>query len=244
MLWGRHAVLAAIANPVRRIATLHASGTGLEELQAAVDQLPQSRRGDLPDINETDRRRLDAIGSPDGHDKAVHQGMAAGAWPLESPDLESFLDGLEAGRTRMLLLDQISDPRNVGAIMRSALALGATCVITTHRSAPEEGGALARAAAGSLEQMPFLRVVNLARAIESIQARDVEVVGLDAQGDGVVGELSSVERLAIVLGAEGAGLRQLTRRHCDRLARIEISGASESLNVATAAAIALYASGQ
>ena len=244
MLWGRHAVLAAIANPERRVAALHACDAGLDELRQAIAALPDERRSELPAIHEADRHRLDAVNQGTGADKAVHQGMAAAVWPLDAPDIETFLDGLD-GRvgagTPILLLDQISDPRNVGAIMRSALALGASGLVTTHKSAPAESGALARAAAGALERMPLVRVVNLARAIETIQRRDFEVIGLDASGDMPIVELGCVERLAVVLGAEGSGLRQLTRRHCDRLARIDISEHSESLNVATAAAIALYA---
>ena len=143
---------------------------------------------------------------------------------------------------RLICLDQLSDPRNVGAIMRSALALGATAIITTHRHAPEESGALARAAAGALERLPMVRVVNLARAIEALQDAGIVVAGLAAEGQDNVDMLADEQRLAIVMGAEGSGLRHNTRRHCDRLVRIDISEDSESLNVSIAAAIALYAS--
>ena len=125
--------------------------------------------------------------------------------------------------------------------MRSALALGARAIITTLRNAPEESGALARAAAGALERVPMIRVVNLARAIERLQEDGIEITGLAADGDSDVGSLREIERLGIVMGAEGIGLRHLTRRHCDKLVRINISEDSESLNVSIAAAIALYA---
>ena len=240
-LWGRHAVTAALANPERRVAALYATPEAAQDLMQCIAALPEARRGELPAITESDRRRLDALHPAGDGDKAVHQGMLAAVWPLEAPDLEAFLAARGDGDVRLLLLDQLSDPRNVGAIMRSALALGAQAIITTHRNAPEESGALARAAAGALERVPVIRVVNLARTIERLQQAGIEVAGLAADGDSDVGSLHGIDRLAITLGAEGAGLRHLTRRHCDRLVRIDISEDSESLNVSIAAAIALYA---
>ena len=243
-LWGRHAVLAAIKNPERRIAALYATEDAASELDQAIAGLPADRRADMPAITTGDRRRLDAL-QPDGDgDKAVHQGIVAAVWPLDAPDLEEVLAMVGESPVRLLLLDQLSDPRNVGAIMRSALALGARAIISTHRNAPDESGALARAAAGALEKMPMIRVVNLARAIERLQEAGIEVAGLAAEGETSVGDLAQIPRLAIALGAEGAGLRHLTRRHCDRLVRIDISKDSESLNVSIAAAIALYAAQQ
>ena len=242
-LWGRHAVMAALANPDRRIAALYGSGDSGEEMQRFISGLPASRQQDLPPIHDSDRRRLDALQPAIDGDKAVHQGMAAAVWPLESPDLASFLANTTADRQRILLLDQLSDPRNVGAIIRSALALGASAIIATHRNAPEESGALARAAVGALERVPMIRVVNLARAIETCQEAGFTVAGLAGEGAQDVGSLAQIDRLALVMGAEGSGLRHLTRKHCDMLVRIEISENSESLNVSTAAAIALYAAG-
>ena len=194
----------------------------------------------MPAISTTDKRRLDAIEGGTG-EKAVHQGMAVAVWPLEPPALDDLL-AVHANRpVRLICLDQLSDPRNVGAIMRSALALGAAAIITTHRNAPEESGALARAAAGALERLPLVRVVNLARAMEQLQDAGISVAGLAADGDSDVASLATEDRLAIVMGAEGSGLRHNTRRHCDRLVRIDIAPDSESLNVSIAAAIALYA---
>jgi len=243
-LWGRHAVLAAIANPERRIAALYATEDAASELDQAIAGLPADRRADMPAITTSDRRRLDALQPGVDGDKAVHQGMVAAVWPLDAPDLEDLLASLGETPVRLLLLDQLSDPRNVGAVMRSALALGARAIISTHRNAPDESGALARAAAGALEKIPMIRVVNLARAIERLQEAGIEVAGLAADGETPVGDLAVVPRLALALGAEGAGLRHLTRRHCDRLVRIDISENSESLNVSIAAAIALYAAQQ
>ena len=242
-LWGRHAVSAALANPDRRVATIHATAEAAGELRDAIAGLPPERQSELPSITETERRRLDAIEPSSDGDKAVHQGMLAAVRPLEAPDLADFLASTD-GALRLLCLDQLSDPRNVGAILRSGLALGAQAVIMTHRHAPEESGLLARAAAGALEHLPMIRVVNLARAIETMQAADITVAGLAAESDMAVTGLAAIDRLAIVLGGEGAGLRQLTRRHCDHLVRIEISPQSESLNVSVAAAIALHAAGR
>ena len=240
-LWGRHAVLAALANPERRIAALYATAEAAQDMRQCIDALSAARQFELPQITESERRRLDAVHPAGDGDKAVHQGMLAAVWPLEAIDLEDCIAGLGEGPVQLLLLDQLSDPRNVGAIMRSALALGGRAIITTHRNAPEESGALARAAAGALERVPMIRVVNLARAIERLQENGIEIAGLAADGDTDVGSLREIERLGIVIGAEGTGLRHLTRRHCDRLARINISEDSESLNVSIAAAIALYA---
>ena len=233
--------MAALANPERRIAALYATSEAAQDMMRCIDALPEARRAELPAITESERRRLDAAHPAADGDKAVHQGMLAAVWPLEAMDLEDCIAGLDGGPMRLLLLDQLSDPRNVGAIMRSALALGARAIITTHRNAPEESGVLARAAAGALERIPMIRVVNLARAIERLQEAGIEIAGLAADGESDVGSLIEVERLGIVMGAEGTGLRHLTRRHCDRLVRINISEDSESLNVSIAGAIALYA---
>ena len=233
--------MAALANPERRIAALYATAEAAQDMRQCIDALSAARQFELPQITESERRRLDAVHPAGDGDKAVHQGMLAAVWPLEAIDLEDCIAGLGEGPVQLLLLDQLSDPRNVGAIMRSALALGARAIVTTHRNAPEESGALARAAAGALERVPMIRVVNLARAIERLQEAGIEIAGLAADGDSNVGSLHEVERLGIVMGAEGTGLRHLTRRHCDRLVRIDISEDSESLNVSIAAAIALYA---
>ena len=238
-IWGRHAVQAALANPERRVATLYATADTGEDLRQSIAALPTSRSIDLPAVTITERQRLDGI-TPDG-EKAVHQGMVAAVWPLAPPQLEDVLASAGTAPFRLILLDQLSDPRNVGAIMRSARAFGVTAIIATHRNAPEENGALARTATGALEHVPLVRVVNLARAIEMLQAADITVAGL--AGDGVMGvhSLAQFPRLAIVMGAEGPGLRRLTRDHCDHLVKIEIDSDADSLNVSNAAAIALYA---
>ncbi len=240
-IWGRHAIDAALANPERRIASLYASPESSAWLAAQITALPAARRADLPTVQPIDRPRLDAIGGPD--DKAVHQGVAAAVWPLDPPHLDGFLAGLGAGRVRLVLLDHLSDPRNVGAIMRSARAFGVQAVITTYRNAAEETGTLARAASGALDHLPLIRVVNLARAIEQLQAHDIVVAGLAGDGSQPVGALGAHDRLGIVLGAEGSGLRRLSRDNCDMLVAIDIDPDADSLNVSNAAAIAFYAAG-
>ena len=150
---------------------------------------------------------------------------------------------LDAGMaaTRVLILDQVTDPRNIGAIMRSALALGASAIIMTDRHAPEETGALAKTAAGALEKLSIIRVTNLARALDSLKEAGFTLVGLEAGGTAALDPFAAEPRLGLVLGSEGAGMRRLTREGCDHLAAIPISPDSESLNVSVAAAIALYA---
>ena len=241
-IWGHHAIEAALANPERRIANLFASPDSRAWLATQIAALPASRQAELPMIQWIDKPRLDAIGRPD--DKAVHQGVAAAVWPLDPPHLDDFLAGLGAGRVRLVLLDQLVDPRNVGAIMRSARAFGVQAVITTFRNTVEETGALARAASGALDDLPLIRVVNLARAIEQIQAHDIVVAGLAGNGKKPVAALAAHERLGILLGAEGSGLRRLSRDRCDMLVTIDISPDADSLNVSNAAAIAFYVAGQ
>jgi len=242
-LWGRHAVLAALANPERRIAALYTTTEAADEIRPAIAGLSLDRRDEVPTPTPIERHRLDLIDAGAGGEKTVHQGMVAAVWPLEAPDLEDIIALSGDTPLRLIILDQLSDPRNVGAIMRSARAFGATAIITTHRNAPEESGVLARTAAGALEHVPLVRVVNLARAIETLQAAGIIVAGLAGEGEEDVGRLSDFDRLAIVMGAEGSGLRRLTRDHCDVLVRIPIDAAADSLNVSNAAAIALYAAG-
>jgi 23S rRNA (guanosine2251-2'-O)-methyltransferase len=166
---------------------------------------------------------------------AVHQGLYAEAEPLVAPAIETLAsDGV------VLVLDQITDPHNVGAIFRSAAAFAATAVVTTARHSPEATGALAKSASGALELVPLITVQNLARALEVLKARGFLTVGLDSSGDSDLAALTLRTPLALVLGAEGKGLRQLTRTTCDHVARLELPGAIKSLNVSNAAALGLY----
>jgi 23S rRNA (guanosine2251-2'-O)-methyltransferase len=170
---------------------------------------------------------------------APHQGLVLEVEPLE----DAFLDEILAseGDAPLLVLDQVTDPHNVGAIMRSAAAFGARGIVTQDRHSPPEGGALARAASGALEIIPWVRVVNLARALDEIAAAGFWRIGLAGETPRTLAETLGSARVALVLGAEGEGIRPNTATHCDELARLPISDQVESLNVSNAAAIALYA---
>src|SRR4029079_16615065 len=166
----------------------------------------------------------------------AHQGAALLADFLAPPSLQSVLE--RPGP--VIVLDQVTDPRNIGAIMRSAAAFGAAAVITQDRNAPEETGSLAKAASGALETMPLLRAVNIARTVIALKAAHVWCVALDASGKPLSGPFFAGRRVALVLGAEGEGLRRLTRETCDEIAGLSIKRVVESLNVSVAAAVALY----
>ena len=229
-LYGIHAVAAALANPARRLRRLVVT----EEAEATLaGKAPQP--WPLP-AERVDRGRLDHLLGRD----IAHQGVALLADPLSPPSLQQVLerDG------PLIVLDQVTDPRNVGAIMRSAAAFGAAAVITQDRNAPEETGALAKAASGALEAMPLLRAVNIARTLIALKAANVWCVGLDAGGTALSGTSFAGRRVALVLGAEGEGLRRLTRETCDEVAGLTIRGGVDSLNVSAAAAVALYELGR
>jgi 23S rRNA (guanosine2251-2'-O)-methyltransferase len=173
------------------------------------------------------------------HD-APHQGVVIEAEPLDDVWLGDMLSAADE-RAVLLVLDQVTDPHNVGAILRSAAAFGAVGIVTQDRHSPPESGALAKAASGALERLPWARVVNLARALEEIGDAGFWRIGLTGDADTDLKSTLGPGRVALVLGAEGPGLRVNTREHCDALARLPISDAVESLNVSNAAAIALYA---
>lgn len=223
-LYGTHPVHAALANQRRHIIRLLAT-------ESAAASLPSSALA--PEI--VDRQAVDAA-LPDG---AVHQGLAALVAPLDQPGLKQVLANA-TGEAPLLVLDQVTDPHNVGAMLRSAAAFGAAAVITTERHAPPESGALAKAAAGALERLPLVRASNLARALGQIAQADFWILGLDADGARTLAEARPGARTALVLGAEGAGLRRLTRDACDEVVRLPIAYEVDSLNVSNAAAVGLY----
>jgi 23S rRNA (guanosine2251-2'-O)-methyltransferase len=167
---------------------------------------------------------------------AVHQGVVLEVEPLDQPALEDILDE----KPRLLMLDQVTDPHNVGAILRTAAAFGVGGVIVPKNHAPEEGGAMAKSACGALDMVPMIEVTNLVAAMEEIKPHGYWLIGLDGDGDVTVREAGLDATSCLVLGAEGAGLRRLTRDHCDRLVRIPMDARMESLNVSNATAIALY----
>ncbi len=225
-LYGSHAVAAALANPERNLRRLLLTG----EAEAAMRERMAGAWPLQPE--RIDRARLDQLLGRD----TVHGGAALLADPLSPPSLAEAL----ARPGPVLVLDQVSDPRNVGAILRSAASFGACAVVVQDRNAPDETGVMAKAASGAMERVPLLRAVNLARTLGALKAAGLWVVGLDAAGGRLSGPALSERRVALVLGAEGAGLRRLTRETCDELAGLPMPGGMESLNVSAAAAVALY----
>ena len=224
ILYGWHTVTAALANPARRVRRLLATENALRRLADEAIRLPV----------EPELVRPDAIAARLSAD-AVHQGLYAEADPLPSPSLAD----LAAGGI-VLVLDQITDPHNVGAILRTAAAFAVAAVVTTARHSPEATGVLAKSASGALEWVPIVIVQNLARALTEMKEQGFLVVGLDSEGGGDLAATQLSAPLALVLGAEGKGLRQGTRAICDQLARLDLPGAIKSLNVSNAAALALY----
>ncbi|NJC05197.1 23S rRNA (guanosine2251-2'-O)-methyltransferase [Sphingomonas kaistensis] len=227
--WGRHAVAAALDNPDRRVLKAWAT----QEAATFMNLPPEVI---LTRAEVTDLARLVPNDAP-------HQGVVIEVEPLEDIWLGDLLSEADEKAT-ILVLDQVTDPHNVGAILRSAAAFGAIGIVTQDRHSPPEGGALAKAASGALERVPWVRVVNLARALDEMEEAGFWRVGLAGEAKMTLGEALGPQKVALVLGAEGPGMRQNIREHCDALARLPITDAVESLNVSNAAAIALYAASQ
>jgi 23S rRNA (guanosine2251-2'-O)-methyltransferase len=225
-LWGKHAVAAALDNPERKVLKAWATREAAGFMQFP-KEVPVTL-AEAPDLG-----RLVPSDAP-------HQGVVIEVEPLD----DVWLDGLLTNapdRAVLLVLDQVTDPHNVGAILRSAAAFGAIGIVTQDRHSPPESGVIAKASSGALERVPWARVVNLARALEEIGEAGFWRIGLAGDADTDLRGALGPPRVALVLGAEGAGLRHNTREHCDALARLPITDAIESLNVSNAAAVALYA---
>ena len=220
-LWGWHAVAAALENPVRPPA---------KRLVATADR---ARELGAREVEILDSHAIGAL-LPQG---AVHQGLALRTPPIEPQSLE---DLASPAHGFLLMLDQVTDPQNVGAIFRSAAAFGAAGVILQDRHAPALAGALAKAAAGAIDKIPHARETNLSRALERLDELGWRGVGLDGEAPGGLAEVLDSRPTVLVMGSEGEGLRRLVREHCDALARIPMPGGFESLNVSAAAAVALY----
>lgn len=227
-LYGTHACLAALSNPSRHIQKIMVT-------KGAAPLLQKINNPSLPDAHLVDRPQLDAALPPD----SVHQGIAVLASPLPAADITQ-ITRQDKPRSTVIILDQANDPRNIGSVMRSAAAFGADGVIVPDRSTPEISGAMAKAAAGALETVPFIRITNLARTLRSLKEAGYWCVGLDGQADKTLAETDLAGKTAIVMGAEGSGLRQLTAENCDFLAKIPISARMESLNLSIATSIVLY----
>ena len=224
ILYGWHTVAAALANPRRRIRKLLLTENAARRL--ADDHIDTRVTPEIVRPNLIDQRL-----GPD----AVHQGMLAEADPLASPGIDALPE-----HGVVLVLDQITDPHNVGAIMRSAAAFAVKAIVTTARHSPEATGVLAKSASGALELVPLVTVQTLARALNELNESGFMTVGLDSEGSADLGQVELQQPLALVLGAEGKGLRQLTRETCSAVARLDMPGEIKSLNVSTAAVLALY----
>jgi 23S rRNA (guanosine2251-2'-O)-methyltransferase len=237
-IYGRHPVAAALVNPARRWHRLVALAGQEQEARALVAGARAARRGDGEPIRVLDRAGFAAI-LPEG---ATHQGLALAVDPLAEPNLEDVLHNAvtPAGRSVIVLLDHVTDPHNVGAVLRSAAAFGALAVVLAMHGAPPAAGALAKAASGALEAVPLVRVVNLARALDRLKGAGFWICGLDETAPQILATLDLGERVALVLGSEGGGMRRLVRERCDYLARLPTRAEQSTINVSNAAAVALY----
>ena len=242
-IYGRHAIAAALANPQRRWRRLAVLPGQEEEAAALVAASRAERRGAASPIEVRDRAAFETL-VPEG---AVHQGLALQVEPLDSADLDDVVRAASVaqgaateGRAVIVMLDHVSDPHNVGAVLRSAAAFGAAAVIVAEHGAPPASAALAKAASGALDIVPLVRVVNLARALDRLKEEGFWSCGLDEDAPMPLSELDLGERVVLVLGAEGSGLRRLVRERCDFLARLPTRPEMPSLNVSNAAAVALY----
>jgi len=234
-LWGVHPVLAALANPKRQCHRLLATAETARAHGAALERLARTRK--LPNIETVSRADLDQW-LPEG---AVHQGIALAADPLPALDVEDLVD-LADGRDNpvIMVLDQVTDPHNVGAILRSCAAFGAVGLVMQDRNAPDETGTLAKSASGALERLPLVKVINLARALEELKKAGFWIAGMAGDAPVTLAEAKLTGKIALVMGSEGEGLRRLTREHCDYLVKLPQTDMVESLNVSNAAAVALY----
>lgn len=231
-LYGRHPVEAALANPKRTIRTVVGTAEALAEIRPLLDA-----RDEVPVVTPVERSRLDDMLPPG----AVHQGLALKAEPLSAVTVDDLIRRCADVQDAVVVaLDQVTDPHNVGAVMRSAAAFGAAAVLTQDRHAPEETAILAKSASGALERVPLVRVANLKQALDRLKEGGWWTAGLAADAPMTLAGARLSGRIVLVLGSEGAGMRRLTREACDHLVRLPMTGAVESLNVSNAAAVALY----
>lgn len=220
-LWGTHACLAALQNPKRQCHRLFLT-------EGVAKEFPSSPKAQIVDSAFLSKML------PEG---SVHQGVAMEVAPLPEP---SFPELRKKEKGVLIILDQVTDPHNVGAIIRTARALGALGVIMTDRHAPPLGGVLAKAASGALDQLPLWKVTNLARTLDELKDFGFWTVGLDERGNQTLSQAILPERVALIMGAEGEGLRRLTQEKCDYLAKLPTDPAFPTLNVSVATALALY----
>ena len=226
LLYGMHTVKAAISNRERKLIRLKVTKNALARLELDASEVLACP------IDIVSPQDIDKLLGPD----AIHQGVLLETKPLPVRKLDSLKD-----KPLLLVLDQVTDPHNVGAILRSAVAFDAGAVITTERHSPTESGVMAKSASGALELIPYIQITNLADALGELHRLGFHTIGLDSDGPEPLEETFTGDKVALVMGAEGKGLRQKTRTTCNALARLDMPGAIKSLNVSNAAAIALYA---
>lgn len=232
-LYGRHPVSAAISNPRRQIQTLYTTKENFAELSELCRQ--NNRNTSL--IKVVNRKEIDKLLPLD----AVHQGFAAAVKELDSYSLEEICAlADEQTDCHILILDQVTDPQNIGAIIRSCVAFDTLALVVQDKNSPTESGAMAKASAGMIEHLPIVRATNLARAIDILKKAGFWVIGMDGYATTTIDKMNSSGKIAVIMGSEGKGMRRLIEESCDSTVRLPISEKVESLNVATAAAITLY----
>lgn len=229
VFYGKHAIEAALKNSKREKICLHITTKAMAVLQKSV-KIPHNLRINTATAEEIEK--ISGFGTP-------HQGMALEVRPLAGNHIDDFTPTGE-GKNILVVLDQVTDPQNVGAIIRSSAAFGARAIITTDRNAPPESGALAKAASGGLETLPWIRVGNLTRALDELADMGYWRVGLSGEAEKTLAQTDAGENVALVMGSEGQGIRQGVERACDFLAKLPIEDSVESLNVSVATSIALY----
>jgi 23S rRNA (guanosine2251-2'-O)-methyltransferase len=237
-IYGRHTVIAALANAARRWHSLAVLAGQEAEAAEVIARARATQRGNNESLRVLSRAGFAEI-LPEG---AVHQGLALEVESLAEPDLEEILRqaGGARGRAIIVVLDRLTDPQNIGSVLRSAAAFGALGVVLADHGAPPVTGALAKAASGAIETVPLVRVVNLVRALDRLKEAQFWICGLDEEAAQALAELDLGERVAIVLGSEGSGMRRLVRKHCDYVVRLPTRPTQPTLNVSNAAAVALY----
>lgn len=228
IIYGRHAVMSALQNPQRKISKILCTKDNAEELRKLNPQL---------NLNIVERREIDKLLPQD----AVHQGFALYCSELENYDLEEIIE-LSSTREKchILILDQVTDPQNIGAIIRSCTAFNSLALIMQDKNAPSETGAMVKASAGTIEHLPICRVTNLSRAIEQLKNADFWIIGMDGYAKTTVDKMNKSGKTAIIMGSEGKGMRRLIEEACDSTIKLPMNPQVESLNVSTAAAIVLY----
>ncbi len=229
-LFGRHPIEAALKNPLRDHVALYGTDNALNNLKGLLRDLP-----DL-DVHQVGADQIEQM----VHSDSPHQGLVLETRRLPGVHMEQACELIEGETNFVLILDQVTDPHNIGAILRSSAAFGAKAIITMDRHSPQESGVLAKSASGALDLIPWVRVGNISTAIEELQQMGYWVVGMDGYADKVLADIDAGQNVALVMGSEGKGMREGVKKKCDFVAKLPISDRVESLNVSNAAAVALY----